>query len=266
MAKEKSLGAAVLAEVIGTFILVLMGDGVVANVGLAPRLAAPAYNWVAIALGWGIAVAVAVYAVAGVSGAHINPAVTIAMAIKGDFPWRRVIPYIIGQMVGAMLGALGVYLAYHDGLVAAGLPNVWCTGPGSVFGQAFWGAPVTGISPIGAYSIENCFITEILGTMVLLLGICAIIDVRNVGAGANTAPFMIGVLVIGIGLTLGGPSGYAINPARDLGPRIVGALVGTKGLFEGWYWIGPPVVGTIIGGIIGVLIYKYLISPFLPKK
>lgn len=266
MAKERSLGGQVLAEVVGTFLLVLIGVGVVANVGLAPRLAASAYNWVSITLGWGIAVMIGIYAVAGVSGAHINPAVTIALAVKGDFPWRKVIPYIIGQMVGAFLGALGVYLTYRDGLVAAGLPNVWCTGPGSVFGQAFWGGSNVGIPPIGFYSIETAFIAEILGTLVLVLGVCAILDRRNVGAGANTAPFMIGMVVAGIGLGLGGPTGYALNPARDLLPRIFGTLVGTQGLFEGWYWIGPPITGTIIGGIIGALIYKYLVSRFLPKE
>jgi glycerol uptake facilitator protein len=264
---EKSLSGKIVAEIIGTFLLILMGDGVVANVGLGPRLAAPAYNWVAITFGWGLAVAVAVYAVAGVSGAHINPAVTIGLAVKGDFPWRDVVPFIIAQMIGAFLGALGVYIAYYDGLVSAGMPNVWCTGPGSIFGQAFWGG--TGGTAVGSYSLANCFATEIIGTMVLLIGVCAIVDSKNVGAGANTGPFMIGMLVVGIGLTLGGPSGYAINPARDLGPRIFGTLVGTTGLFAtggGWYWIGPPVIGAIIGGILGCLIYKYLVSRFLPKK
>lgn len=264
MGKEIGLAKLVIAEIIGTFILILMGDGVVANVGLAPRLSAPAYNWITIAFGWGFAVMVAVYAVAGVSGAHLNPAVTLGLALRGDFPWRRVIPYWCGQIFGAFLGALGVYLIYRDGLVAAGLPNVWSTGPGSVFGKAFWGGP--GETPIGAYSIETCFLTEIIATMILVLGVFAIIDPKNVGAGANTAPFMIGMLVVGIGLSLGGPSGYAINPARDLGPRILGTLVGTKGLFEGVYWIGPPVIAPLIGGALGALIYRYVISAFLPKK
>jgi len=264
MSEESSLAGKVIAEIIGTFLLVLMGDGVVANVGLAPRLAATAYNWCTIAFGWGLAVAIAVYAVAGVSGAHINPAVTIALAVKGDFRWRDVVPYIIGQMIGAFLGAFGVYLCYYDGLKAAGMPNVWCTGPGSIFSQAFWGGGQA--TPIGSYPITTAFITEVIGTMVLLLGVCAIGDTKNVGAGANTGPFMIGMLVTVIGLTLGGPSGYAINPARDLAPRIFGALVGTSGLFDGWYWIGPPVIGAIIGGILGALIYKYLVIPFLPKK
>ena len=254
-----------IGEIIGTFLLILLGCGVVANVGLAPRLAAPAYDWVTIAFGWGLAVAVAVYAVAGVSGAHINPAVSIGFAIKGIIRWRDIPHYVMGQMIGAFLGALCVYLAYYDGLVAAGVPNVWSTGPGSVFTQAFWGG-VAEVQPIGVYSMPAAFVTEILATMVLLLGVLAIIDVKNVGAGANTAPFMIGMLVVAIGLTLGGPTGYAINPARDLGPRIFGALAGTPGLFDGWYWIGPPVIGAIIGGILGTLIYKGLVIPYLSKK
>mgnify|MGYP001040436390 CR=1 FL=1 len=128
-----------IGEVFGTFILILLGDGVVANVGLAPRLAAGAYNWNTITIGWAFAVIVAVYVSAGVSGAHLNPAVTIALAVKRDFPWSKVFPYIIAQVVGAFLGALGVYLVYMDGLKGAGMPNVWSTGPGSVFGAAFWG-------------------------------------------------------------------------------------------------------------------------------
>lgn len=259
----KGLGGKVLAEILGTFVLVLMGDGVVANVALAPRLAPQAYDWVAIALGWGLGVAVAVYIAAGVSGAHLNPAVTVALAVKGDFPWRHVIPYVAAQMSGAFLGALGVYLAYYDGLRAAGMPNVWCTGPGSVYAQAFWGSGSS--YPIGSYSFANAFITEILGTMTLVMGVLAITDRRNAGAGANMAPLVIGLLVVGIGLSLGGPTGYAINPARDLGPRIFGALVGTPGLFSTPYWIGPPVAGTIAGGILGALLYRHAIAPHLPR-
>src|SRR5512136_2394683 len=147
-----------IGEVFGTFILILLGDGVVANVGLAPRVAATAYNWNTIVFGWAFAVIVAVYVSAGVSGAHLNPAVTIAMAAKRGFPWGKVLPYVLAQMVGAFLGALGVYLSYHDGLVAAGLPNVWCTGPGSVFGQTFWGtAAAAGVASAGSTSFVNAF-------------------------------------------------------------------------------------------------------------
>lgn len=268
MSEENGIGGKVLAEIIGTFLLIIMGDGVVANVGLAPRLAPPGYDWVTICFGWGLAVAVAVYVTGGISGAHINPAVTIAMAVRGKFPWKDVVPYIIGQFIGAFLGAAGVYLIYYDGLVAAGMPNVWCTGPGSIFSKTYWGAAVSA-TPVGTYSIATCFIAEVVGTMLLLLGICALTDERNQVKGAGgvgSTPLLIGILVATIGLTVGGASGWAINPARDLGPRIFGALVGTKGLFDGWYWIGPPVIGTIIGGILGVLIYDYLVAPYLPKE
>jgi glycerol uptake facilitator protein len=251
-----------IGEVFGTFILILLGDGVVANVGLAPRLAGTAYNWDTITIGWAFAVIVAVYVSAGVSGAHINPAVTIALAVKRDFPWSKVIPYIVAQMIGAFLGALGVYLVYGDGLRAAGVPNVWCTGPGSVFGQAFWGG--TSAAAIGSYSFLNAFIAEVFGTAVLLWGVLASGDSKNTGLMHNLGPFLVGGTVLAVGLSLGGPSGYAINPARDLGPRLFGALVGTQGLFSsGYWWI--PIVGPILGGVIGIFGYDWFIDAYLPR-
>ncbi len=259
--RRNGLTGELIAEVFGTFILLLLGDGVVANVGLAPRVAAPGYDWNTIAFGWGFAVAVAVYVAGGVSGAHINPAVTLALAVKRGFEWAKVIPYMIAQVIGAFLGALGVYLVYREGLVAAGMPNVWCTGPGSVFGQAFWGG--TGTTPLGAYSLTNATIAEIIGTAVLLWGVLAMIDAKNLGPGANMAPLLIGFVVLSIGLSLGGPSGYAINPARDFGPRIFGVLVGTTGLFSGLYWLVAPVIGPLIGGPLGALTYDWFITPFL---
>ena len=136
--KQKGLMPALIGDAFGTFILIQLGDGVVTNVVLAPRLASGlAFDWNTIVFGWAFAVIVAVYVSAGVSGAHLNPAVTIALAVKRGFPWGKVAPYIVAQMVGAFLGAAAVYLVYSDGLRTAGLPNVWCTGPGSVFGQAF---------------------------------------------------------------------------------------------------------------------------------
>ncbi len=263
--KRNSLTGEVIAEIFGTFILILFGDGVVANVGLAPRLAPPGYDWNTIAFGWGFAVMMAVYVAGGVSGAHINPAVTIALAVTKRFPWSKVIPYIVAQVVGAFLGAFGVYLVYREGLIAAGMPNVWATGPGSVFGQAFWGA-ATSAAAAGSYSLTNAFIAEIFGTAGLLWGVLAMIDERNLAPKSNMAPLLIGFVVLSVGLSLGGPSGYAINPARDLGPRIFGALVGTKGLFSGFYWIGPPIIGTIIGGVLGAVSYDALIGRFLPEQ
>jgi len=262
--KKNSLLAECIAEVFGTFILILLGDGVVANVGLAPRLAAPAYNWNTITFGWAMAVVVAVYVAGGVSGAHINPAVTLAMAVRGAFPWKKVIPYWISQILGAFLGALGVYLVYMEGLIAAGVPNVWCTGPGSIFGQAFWGG--VGGQPVGSYSLVNALITEIFGTAVLLWGVAAVGDTRNLGVGANLGPLLVGLVVLGVGLCLGGPSGYAINPARDFGPRLLGTLVGTKGLFTGLYWLVAPIIGPLVGGILGILTYDWLIGRALAAK
>ncbi len=262
--KKNSLLAECIAEVFGTFILILLGDGVVANVGLAPRLAAPAYNWNTITFGWAMAVMVAVYVAGGVSGAHINPAVTLAMAVRGTFPWKKVIPYWISQILGAFLGALGVYLVYMEGLIAAGVPNVWCTGPGSVFGQAFWGG--AGGTALASYSLVNALIAEIFGTAVLLWGVAAAIDTRNLGVGANLGPLVIGLVVLAVGLCLGGPSGYAINPARDFGPRLLGALVGTKDLFAGLYWFVAPIIGPLVGGILGILTYDWLIGRTLAAK
>jgi len=255
-----------IGEVFGTFVLILLGDGVVANVGLAPRLGAAAYNWNTITIGWAFAVIVAVYVSAGVSGAHLNPAVTVALAFKRGFPWSKVLPYIAAQMVGAFLGALGVYLVYMDGLKGAGMPDVWATGPGSVFGQSFWGtAAAAGVASTGGYSFLNAFVAEVIGTAVLLWGILASGDSKNTGLMHNMGPFLVGGTVLAVGLSLGGPSGYAINPARDLGPRLFGLVAGTQGLFaDGYWWI--PVVAPLVGAVIGIYLYDMFITAYLPKK
>jgi len=262
--KQKGLMGELMGEVFGTFILILLGDGVVANVGLAPRLAAPAYNWNTIVFGWCFAVIVAVYVAGGVSGAHINPAVTIAMAVKRGFPWSKVGPYIVAQFVGAFLGALGVYLVYMEGLQEAGMPNVWCTGPGAVFSSSFWGG--AGGASVDSYSLFNASIAEFFGTMVLLWGVLASGDMKNMGLSMNLGVFLVGGTVLAVGLSLGGPSGYSINPARDLGPRVFGALAGTKDLFKDIYWLIPPVLVPAISGAIGVFAYDLFVTPNLAKK
>jgi glycerol uptake facilitator protein len=259
-----------LGEVFGTFILILLGDGVVANVGLAPRLDSAAYNWNTITFGWAFAVIVAVYVSAGVSGAHLNPAVTLALAVKRGFPWGKVAPYMLAQIVGAFLGAAGVYLVYMDGLVAAGvtggIPNVWCTGPGSAMSLAFWGGVGSGVAGTVKvpYSYLNCFIAEVIGTAALLWGVLASGDSKNTGLMHNMGPFLVGGTVLAIGLSLGGPSGYAINPARDFGPRLFGQLIGTQGLFSTCYWL-IPIFGPLIGGVIGIFLYDWLVDANLPK-
>jgi glycerol uptake facilitator protein len=251
------------AEFFATSVLILGGVGAVANVGLAPRLAAGGYDWNTIAWGWGIAVMVAVYVGGGVTGAHINPAVTLALAVKRGFPWNKVAPYWIAQTAGAFAGAGAVFLVYHDGLVAAGVPNVWSTGPGSAYAVAFWGASASAATPM-PYSLLNAFVAETFGTMFLLLGVIAFFDNRNLGGATPfIGPLIVGLVVVGVGLSLGGPSGYAINPARDLGPRLFGALAGTTGLFNGWYWLIAPVVGPLVGGPLAVELYDLFIGPGL---
>lgn len=252
-----------VGEVFGTFILVLLGDGVVANVGLAPRLAGVAYNWNTITIGWAFAVIVAVYVSGGVSGAHLNPAVTIALAFKRGFPWKKVLPFIIAQMIGAFLGAAAVYLVYRDGLAAAGMPNVWTTGPGAVFQESFFQASQA--SSTGGYTMLTAVIAEFFGTFVLMWGIAASGDSKNMGLKDNLGALIVGFAVLAVGLSLGGPSGYSINPARDLGPRLFGLIVGTKGLFDGLYWLVPPVLAPIVAAPIGLWLYDLLISKNLPE-
>ncbi len=257
--RQKGLTGELAAEAFGTFILILLGDGVVTNVVLGPRLAGPAasYNWNTIAIGWGFAVIIAVYVAGGVS-AHINPAVTVAMAVKRNFPWSKVVPFICAQMVGAFLGALAVYLTYLEGLKGAGLPNIWTSGAGTVFDASG--------TAIGNYSLLNASLAEFFGTMVLLWGVVASGDTKNLGLKLNLGPFLVGFTVLAVGLSLGGSSGYAINPARDLGPRVFGLLVGTQGLFDGLYWLIPPVIIPCIAGPVGVVLYDLFISPFLTEK
>lgn len=233
------------AEVIGTMMLIILGDGVVANVVLNKSKGQNS-GWMVIATGWGLAVAVAVYCVNAFSGAHVNPAVTIAMASLGKLAWAQVPVYVAAQMLGAMLGAAVVWLAYLPHWAAtqdkAGKLGIFCTVPA--------------IRKPGA----NC-LAEIIGTFVLVLGVLAILSPENLapnsGFDTGFAPFLVGVLVWSIGLSLGGPTGYAINPARDLGPRIAHAILPIAGKGgSDWAYAWVPVVGPILGGLAGAGFYR----------
>jgi glycerol uptake facilitator protein len=239
-----------LAVFFGTFLLIILGDGVVANVVLGPRLAGGSFNWNTIVLGWGFAVAITAF----VSGAHNNPAVTLALALRGDLPWAKVLPYTLAEFGGAFLGAAGVYLVYRDGLVAAGMPNVWTSGAGTIYAASSAGA-ASG-APVGTYSLLTASVAEFFGTMILMWGVLATSDHRNAGLG-HLGPFVVGGTVLVIGLCLGGPSGYSINPARDLGPRLFGLLAGTTGLFDGLYWLIPPVLIPWIAAPVGTFFYDW---------
>jgi glycerol uptake facilitator protein len=244
------------AEVIGTAILILFGDGVVAAVLLNKSKAQNA-GWIVITFGWAMAVAMAVYAVGQFSGAHINPAVTIGFASTDVIEWGDVPEYLAGQFVGAFIGAVLVFLAYYlhwgetedPGLKLA----VFSTGPA-----------------IRNYPMN--LVTEIIGTFILLFGVLAIVghfsadvitDTSNQEAFAQAfPPLLIGLLVLVIGLSLGGPTGYAINPARDLGPRIAHAVLPIPGKgTSDWEYSWVPVAGPIVGGILGAATYHLFFAP-----
>lgn len=265
--KAKGLTSELIGEVFGTFVLILLGDGVVANVGLSPRLAANAYNWNTITIGWAFAVIIAVYISGGVSGAHLNPAVTLGLALRRGFPWGKVAPYMIAQVIGAFLGAAGVYLVYRDGLVSAGMPNVWTTGPGSAFGAAFVQGNPAALTGGAPYSLLTALMAELFGTMMLAWGIAASGDSKNMGLMHNLGPFVVGFTVLAVGMSLGGPSGYSLNPARDFGPRLLGTLVGTQGLWDSqFYWLLAPVVMPLIACPLGFWLYDLFIAANLPDK
>jgi glycerol uptake facilitator protein len=241
---------AYLAEFIGTMILIIFGDGVVAGV-LLRNSKAENSGWIVITFGWAMGVAIAVYCVGRISGAHINPAVTIGLAATGQFPLADVPGYVIAQFLGAFVGGVIVWLAYLPHWEETADPGlklgVFCTAP-------------------AIYRTGPNVITEVIGTAVLLFGVLGIVTNANAVGGdlstvisAGLNPLLVGLLVLGIGLSLGGPTGYAINPARDLGPRIAHAVLPIAGKGDndwGYSWI--PVVGPIIGGILGALLFTIL--------
>lgn len=227
------------AEVIGTMLLVLFGDGVVAAC-LLKRTKAENGGWMVITTGWALGVAMAVYAVGRISGAHLNPAVTLGLAVAGKFPWSDVPVYIFAQFIGAFLGALLVWLAY--------LPHWAVTEDKGLKLGVFATAPAIRHFPAN-------LLTEIIGTFVLVFGVMAI-SANAAPAQSGLTPLLVGFLVWGIGLSLGAPTGYAINPARDLGPRLAHALlpIADKGGSDwGYSWV--PVVGPVVGGVIGAIAY-----------
>ncbi len=256
--KKRSMFRELAGELVGTLILVLLGVGVSANVSLSPRLQPEAYNWHTIVLGWGLGYGIAIFLVSRRSLAHINPAVTLALAVKRDFPWEKVLPYFLAQVSGAILGAAAVWFMYKDGLFPAGLPNVWATHPGNIYETAF--RIDASSEPIGTYRVIVACVAELLGSILLVWGYLASREVFIAGKGKFLAAGIIGLVVLAVGVSLGGPSGFAINPARDLGPRLWGAWMGTTGLFQGSYWLVAPVLTPLGAGPLGVLLFDWLIK------
>lgn len=227
-----------IAEIIGTMLLIIFGGGVVANVNLE-KSKAQGGGWIVVAFGWGFAVAMAVYAVGQYSDAHINPAVTLGFASVGEFSWSLVPGYIVSQVFGAMIGGMIVYAHFKDHFKETDDPDVKLA--------------VFSTDPAIPNRYSN-FLSEFIGTAVLVGGLLSI-GANEFTEGLN--PLIVGFLITAIGLSLGGPTGYAINPARDLGPRIAHMLLPIPGKRDSnWEYALIPIFGPIFGGIFGAMAYR----------
>jgi glycerol uptake facilitator protein len=274
---RRTVGGELLAEFLGTLVLIAFGDGVVAMAvaalnqsGRGTEIFAASGDWLLIAWGWALAVAFGVYVAGGVSGAHINPAVTLALAVKRDFPWRKVIPYWAAQLLGAFVGAALVYLVYHHAIgsfeAAKGITRGTLGGAAdstptfSIF--ATFPAPYFGSSMIGP------LVDQIVGTAFLLMFVLALTDERNQPPKANLAPLLVGLAVAAIGMSFGANAGYAINPARDFGPRFFAWLAGWGQValpgVHGYVWV--PIVGPLVGGVVGAVVYDLFIRDVLRAR
>jgi glycerol uptake facilitator protein len=269
------LAGEMLSEFLGTFILIMFGTGsvAVAVAGLpgSGRQSTPfdAANWLIIAWGWGFGVVLGVYVAGGISGAHINPAVTLALAVRRGFSWSRVPAYWLAQFLGAFAAAALVYAVYNAAIDAYNVTNhiasrsdslstfaIFATFPASYFNGGLWGP----------------LLDQIVGTALLVCLVAALIDSRNQAPRANMAAFLVGIVVVAIGMSFGTNAGYAINPARDFGPRLFTyiegwghlAFPGAGTYFDNYWWV--PIVGPLIGGVIGICVYDLLIGSVLAAR
>jgi glycerol uptake facilitator protein len=272
-----SVWADALSEFLGTFVMISFGEGVVAMAVAAlnqsGRGTVSFYgsgDWLLITWGWALAVTVAVYVAGGVSGAHLNPAITLAMAIRHKIPWSKVVPYIAAQVTGAWAGAALVYLDYKDAIGsyerAHGIIRGVLGGPADSSGTfsifATGPAAYHGTSPVGP------FIDQIIGTMFLVMIVFALSDNLNLAPLANLGPYIVGLVVAAIGMSFGANAGYAINPARDFGPRVFAWMAGWGEValpgIRNYFWV--PIIGPIIGGILGAFIYDLLVHKVLEAR
>ncbi len=251
-----------IGEFFGTMVLILFGDGCVATFALFKNLGGVptpfANEWIVIILGWGLAVMLGIYVAGAISGAHINPAVTLAMAATGRLPWAKVIPYWVAQVLGAFVAAAILYFVYQGAIVNA-LQGANIADPVHGVGGVFYTAPKAFVGTFGAFG------DEFVGTALLLGLILAIVDGRNQPVQSNLNPLIIGFLIVAIGASFGLNTGYAINPARDFGPRLWIALAGggTNAL-NSYTWI--PIVAPLAGGVVGAFIYDYTVGKVLAAK
>jgi len=245
------------AEFLGTFVLLMFGIGVVAQFVLGGGKTG---QYLSVNLAWGLGVTMGAYVAAGVSGAHLNPALTLAVALKRGFPWRKVLPYVAAQFAGAFAASAVVFVTYREALDAfdggvrqvsgaLGTAGIWATYP----------QPYLSTFPGG-------FIDQVVGTALLVIVISALTDTRNSAPESKLGPLVVGLLVVVIGMAYGVNAGYAINPARDLGPRLFTALAGWgNGVFTAgnhWWWV--PVVAPCVGAVVGVYAYDLCIGNHHP--
>ncbi|MDP1569664.1 MAG: MIP family channel protein [Vicinamibacterales bacterium] len=244
------------AEFLGTALLIAFGAGVVAQVVLSGGANG---SYLSINLGWGLGVVIGVYAAAGVSGAHLNPAVTLALAVHRGFPWSKCLPFVAAQTLGAFAGAALVYLTYAEAFTA------FDGGQRQVEG-ALATAGIFATYPQPYLSLIGGVIDQVVGTALLVAGVFLLTDQRNAAPPAWVTPVLVGALVVGIGVAFGFNAGYAINPARDFGPRLFTAVAGWgRGVFEaggGWWWV--PIVAPLVGGVAGGYAYDLLVHRHHP--
>lgn len=240
------------AEFFGTFILIVFGVGVVAQTVLSQDANG---SYLGINIGWGLAVMLGIYTAAGVSGAHLNPAVTVALAVHRAFPWSKVAPYALAQVAGAFVASAVVFATYREAFSAfdGGLRAVeGATATAGIFATY----------PQPYLSLAGGFVDQVIGTMLLMAGVLAVTDQRNVGPPAWLTAPLVGALVVAIGVAFGFNAGYAINPARDFGPRLFTFVAGWgSGVFTaggGWWWV--PITAPVVGAILGAFLYDIFIN------
>jgi glycerol uptake facilitator protein len=252
--RRNTLVGELSAEVLGTFTLIVFGVGVVAQSVLTPFTAgAQSIHWA-----WGIGVVMGIYVAGGISGADLNPAVTVGLALRRGFPWAKVAPYALAQTLGAFLAALVIRWNYYEAF------NVFDPGKTVKSQGVFSTLPGNGALPVSQLGALR---DQIIGTAVLVMLVLAITDARNTAPGANLAAFIIGLVVVGIGMALGADAGYAINPARDFGPRLASWITGWSNAWNdqrGDFYAWVPIVGPLIGGPLGAYVYDWFVGNFLP--
>ena len=253
--QRNTLKQELFAEFLGTFVILAFGAGVVAQTILSDGKSG---GYLSINIGWGIAVTLAIYVAGGVSGAHLNPAVTFALAVRRGFSWAKVIPYCLAQIAGAFTASAVVFVVYHEAF------NNFDGGTRAVSGAKAT-AGIFSTYPQPFLSTWGGLVDQIAGTALLLMLILAITDARNNAPTGNTAPIVVGLLVMVIGMSFGFNAGYAINPARDLGPRLFTYVAGwgSEVFRAGNHYFWVPIAGPLIGGVAGAYVYDLLIGKYL---